>query len=93
MKKTTQAYGIEIPSSSSSSSHVVLLLCSLIQLFSTDQATSKKVITRDEWEKKLNAVKLRKEDMNTLVMNFLVTEGFVEAADKFQRESGTKRIL
>ncbi|CAF2133834.1 unnamed protein product [Brassica rapa subsp. trilocularis] len=54
------------------------------------QATSKKVITRDEWEKKLNAVKLRKEDMNTLVMNFLVTEGFVEAADKFQRESGTK---
>ncbi|KAJ4901985.1 LisH and RanBPM domains containing protein [Raphanus sativus] len=49
-----------------------------------------KVITRDEWEKKLNAVKLRKEDMNTLVMNFLVTEGFVEAADKFQRESGTK---
>ncbi|XP_056864092.1 protein GID8 homolog [Raphanus sativus] len=50
--------------------------------YSTDNATSKKVITRDEWEKKLNAVKLRKEDMNTLVMNFLVTEGFVEAADK-----------
>ncbi|WZZ27994.1 hypothetical protein YC2023_011395 [Brassica napus] len=39
-----------------------------------DMATSKKVITREEWEKKLNAVKLRKEDMNTLVMNFLVTE-------------------
>ncbi|KAF8093349.1 hypothetical protein N665_0384s0034 [Sinapis alba] len=57
-----------------------------------DMATSKKVITRDEWEKKLNAVKLRKQDMNTLVMNFLVTEGFVEAADKFQRESGTKQI-
>lgn len=51
------------------------------------------MITREEWEKKLNAVKLRKEDMNTLVMNFLVTEGFVEAAEKFQRESGTKRIL
>ncbi|KAJ0257979.1 Protein GID8 [Hirschfeldia incana] len=62
------------------------------QLEEDDQemATSKKVITRDEWEKKLNAVKLRKEDMNTLVMNFLVTEGFVEAADKFQKESGTK---
>jgi hypothetical protein len=51
------------------------------------------MITREEWEKKLNAVKLRKEDMNTLVMNFLVTEGYVEAAEKFQRESGTKRIL
>jgi hypothetical protein len=58
-----------------------------------DMATSKKMITREEWEKKLNAVKLRKEDMNTLVMNFLVTEGYVEAAEKFQRESGTKRIL
>jgi len=58
-----------------------------------DMATSKKMITREEREKKLNAVKLRKEDMNTLVMNFLVTEGYVEAAEKFQRESGTKRIL
>ncbi|ESQ29333.1 hypothetical protein EUTSA_v10023660mg [Eutrema salsugineum] len=55
-----------------------------------EMATSKKVITREGWEKKLNAVKLRKEDMNTLVMNFLVTEGYVEAAEKFQRESGTK---
>lgn len=57
------------------------------------QSTSKKVITRDEWEKKLNQVKIRKEDMNNLVMNFLVTEGYVEAADKFRIESGTERIL
>ena len=65
----------------------------MIQLDLIVKATSKKVITREEWEKKLNAVKLRKEDMNTLVMNFLVTEGYVDAADKFQRESGTKHIL
>lgn len=57
------------------------------------QATSKKVITRDEWEKKLNDVKIRKEDMNKLVMNFLVTEGYVDAAEKFRMESGTERIL
>lgn len=57
------------------------------------QATSKKVITRLEWEKKLNNVKLRKDDMNKLVMNFLVTEGYVEAAEKFRLESGTERIL
>ncbi|KVH89571.1 CRA domain-containing protein [Cynara cardunculus var. scolymus] len=56
-------------------------------------ATSKKVITRDEWEKKLNDVKIRKEDMNKLVMNFLVTEGYVDAAEKFRTESGTERIL
>ncbi|KAL6553247.1 Glucose-induced degradation complex subunit [Orobanche gracilis] len=54
--------------------------------------TSKKVITRVDWEKKLNDVKVRKEDMNKLVMNFLVTEGYVEAAEKFRLESGTERI-
>ncbi|KAG2247171.1 hypothetical protein Bca52824_086799 [Brassica carinata] len=70
-----------------------LQILPLIQDDVDDMATSKKVITREEWEKKLNAVKLRKEDMNTLVMNFLVTEGYVDAADKFQRESGTKHIL
>ncbi|KAK4795553.1 hypothetical protein SAY86_027879 [Trapa natans] len=53
-------------------------------------AMSKKVITREEWEKKLNNVKIKKEDMNKLVMNFLVTEGYVEAAEKFQIESGTE---
>lgn len=53
-------------------------------------ATSKKVITREEWEKKLNDVKIRKEDMNKLVMNFLVTEGYVDAAEKFRMESGTE---
>ncbi|XP_041024797.1 protein GID8 homolog isoform X1 [Juglans microcarpa x Juglans regia] len=52
-------------------------------------ATSKKVITKEEWEKKLNDVKIRKEDVNKLVMNFLVTEGFVDAAEKFRIESGT----
>ncbi|XP_055806473.1 protein GID8 homolog isoform X2 [Solanum dulcamara] len=52
-------------------------------------ATSKKVITRDDWEKRLNDVKIRKEETNRLVMNFLVTEGYVEAAEKFKTESGT----
>ncbi|KAD2047911.1 hypothetical protein E3N88_41952 [Mikania micrantha] len=53
-------------------------------------ATSKKLITREEWEKKLNDVKIQKEDMNKLVMNFLVTEGYVDAAEKFRMESGTE---
>lgn len=57
------------------------------------QGTAKKVITKEEWEKKLNDVKIRKEDMNKLVMNFLVTEGYVDAAEKFRMESGTERIL
>ncbi|KAJ6825478.1 glucose-induced degradation protein 8-like protein isoform X1 [Iris pallida] len=53
-------------------------------------ATSKKVITREEWERKLKEVRIRKDDMNKLVMNFLVTEGYVDAALKFQAESGTE---
>ena len=56
------------------------------------QALSKKVITNEEWEKKLNDVKIRKEDMNKLVMNFLATEGYVDATEKFRMEYGTERI-
>ncbi|GJN08539.1 hypothetical protein PR202_ga26473 [Eleusine coracana subsp. coracana] len=56
----------------------------------TYMASSKKVVTRDVWERKLRDVKIRKEDMNRLVMNFLVTEGYVDAADKFRVESGTQ---
>ncbi len=38
------------------------------------QSPEKKKILTKEWESKLAAVKIRKEDMNRLVMNFLVTE-------------------
>lgn len=51
--------------------------------------SEKKVVSVAEWEKKLAAVKIRKEDLNALVMNFLVTEGYVQAAQTFQKESGT----
>jgi hypothetical protein len=36
--------------------------------------SSKKTITSEAWESKLAQVKVSKEDMNRLVMNFLVTE-------------------
>ncbi|GLJ10847.1 hypothetical protein SUGI_0136490 [Cryptomeria japonica] len=52
-------------------------------------SSARKEIKKDEWEKRLNDVKIRKEDMNKLIMNFLVTEGYVEAAEKFQLELGT----
>ena len=38
------------------------------------EASNKKVVSREDWEKRLGAVKIRKEDMNTIIMNFLVTE-------------------
>lgn len=54
------------------------------------EASSKKIITREQWEKKLARVKVKKEDMNKLVMNFLVTEGYLDAAKLFQEESGAE---
>ncbi|KAJ8325614.1 hypothetical protein BDV3_001148 [Batrachochytrium dendrobatidis] len=48
----------------------------------------KKAISREEWEKKLSDVKSSKNDLNRLVMNYLVIEGYKDAAEKFSVESG-----
>ncbi|RWV78201.1 hypothetical protein GW17_00060861 [Ensete ventricosum] len=44
-----------------------------------------------EWERRLKNVRLREVDVNKLVMNYLVTEGCAEAAEKFRIESGTEQ--
>lgn len=49
------------------------------------------VKSKEEWLKELDAYDpkdLNRTCMNQLVMNYLVTEGFKEAAEKFQQESG-----
>jgi len=46
--------------------------------------------TREEWQKKLESFELKQVDVNKLVMNYLITEGFKEAAEKFQMESGVE---
>lgn len=46
------------------------------------------MIEAEEWARKIKDVKIRKEDMNKLVMNFFVAEEFIEVAAKFQAESG-----
>ncbi|KXZ45335.1 hypothetical protein GPECTOR_56g432 [Gonium pectorale] len=53
------------------------------------EAGTKKHISLETWDSKLAGVKVPKEDMNRLIMNFLVTEGYVEAARTFEKESGT----
>ncbi|XP_045837661.1 glucose-induced degradation protein 8 homolog isoform X3 [Meles meles] len=45
-------------------------------------------ISKDEWLEKLNNLHVQRADMNRLIMNYLVTEGFKEAAEKFRMESG-----
>jgi hypothetical protein len=50
--------------------------------------STKKFIPRDEWEKMLDEVKINKTDLNRLVMNYLVIEGYKDAAERFAVESG-----
>ena len=45
---------------------------------------------RAEWIEKLEMCAFQRTDMNRLVMDYLVTEGFKEAAEKFRIESGTQ---
>ena len=45
----------------------------------------------EDWKKKLDAVRISKQDMNKLVMNYLVIEGVKDAAEQFALESGTSR--
>lgn len=46
-------------------------------------------ISKDDWIEKLEeGPHMQRVTMNNLIMNYLVTEGFKEAAEKFQQESG-----
>lgn len=44
--------------------------------------------SKEEWLRLLESKELNRASMNKLIMNYLVTEGFKEAAEKFQEESG-----
>ncbi|KAL3250422.1 hypothetical protein MRX96_055493 [Rhipicephalus microplus] len=62
---------------------------SLSKSRSSDKATaSVEEPNRVEWLERLDRVHLHRTDLNRLVMDYLVTEGFKEAADKFRLEAG-----
>jgi len=45
---------------------------------------------REEWLEKISEIRVPRAAMNKLVMNYLVTEGFKDAAEKFQEEAGVQ---
>ncbi|KDN45446.1 hypothetical protein K437DRAFT_256557 [Tilletiaria anomala UBC 951] len=45
-------------------------------------------IRRSEWEKSLNDVQISKADLNRLVMDYLVIEGYKDAAESYATETG-----
>ena len=50
----------------------------------------KSLILMEEWVSEMEKVNPSKDLMNQLVMNFLILEGYEDAAIKFQKESGIK---
>ncbi|XP_014668754.1 PREDICTED: glucose-induced degradation protein 8 homolog [Priapulus caudatus] len=47
-------------------------------------------VSKDEWLTRLENLHIQRADMNRLIMDYLVTEGFKEAAEKFRLESGVQ---
>lgn len=51
-------------------------------------SSSKITVRQEEWERRLHDVNVSKHDLNRLVMDYLVIEGFKSAAEEFSREAG-----
>ncbi|KAJ2477348.1 hypothetical protein EV174_004648 [Coemansia sp. RSA 2320] len=51
-------------------------------------SSSKQNISLEEWESKMAEVPIAKSDLNQLIMNYLIIEGYKDAAEKFSEESG-----
>lgn len=47
----------------------------------------KKSIDEDQWNEKLGQIHIQKEDIDKLVMDFLIEEGFKSAVEHFKIES------
>ncbi|KAF9481037.1 lish motif-containing protein [Pholiota conissans] len=47
----------------------------------------KQLIRKEEWEKRLHDVQVTKTDLNRLIMDYLVIEGYKSAAEEFSQET------
>lgn len=52
----------------------------------------KHVIDKVDWFDKLREVRVEKHDLNLLVMDYFVKQGYAEAAEAFQAESRTEPV-
>jgi len=46
--------------------------------------------SKEKWMEKIESLQVPRAEVNNLIMNYLITEGFKDAAEKFQIESGTE---
>jgi hypothetical protein len=49
-----------------------------------------KSISTEKWVEELNKLRVSRQDMNKLVLNYLIIEGYKDAAEKFIKETGIK---
>ncbi|CAG7678340.1 unnamed protein product [Allacma fusca] len=56
---------------------------------SSSSSLTKDEMTKEKWMENIEKVEIPRSEVNKLVMNYLVTEGFKDAAEKFHMESGT----
>ncbi|KAG5647643.1 hypothetical protein DXG03_008996 [Asterophora parasitica] len=47
----------------------------------------KKAIRKEEWDRRLHEVQVTKDDLNRLIMDYLVIEGYKSAAEEFSQEA------
>lgn len=53
-----------------------------------EEKSPKKKFTKKEWFDAVRKTEVSKSEINNLIMNFLVVEGYQDTADIFTRESG-----
>jgi len=49
-----------------------------------------KLIGYDKWNEEMKKLRIDRQDMNKLVLNYLIIEGFKDAVEKFIKETGVK---
>jgi hypothetical protein len=47
-----------------------------------------KSISMEKWNEEMNKIKVNRQDMNKLVLNYLIIEGYKDAVEKFIKETG-----
>ena len=49
-----------------------------------------KVIGFEKWNEEMNKLRVNRQDMNKIVLNYLIIEGYKDAVEKFTKETGIK---
>lgn len=57
------------------------------------QELKSKVIGTEKWNEELSKLKVSRQDMNRVVLNYLIIEGYKDAVEKFIKETGLTCIL